>query len=197
MLALSSQLLIVTAGALVGIGVDGEKEFGRESAAQSDTDAEHLEEMAGSWDVRFLQHCGFWSHYDHRLRTSNWPIPALETVEQLALFAAEQALLRESPMAGDIFLQYARQRKSFVHAGLVVAVDEIGYSEDDEYFVVYTIEGDTDHVGRLRGGRAMRVRRRLVPAIGDRFVRWTEMGRSRRIATPGLDLVAAALERGA
>ena len=34
-----------------------------------------------SWDARFIHQCGYWSHYDHRSRSSSWPIPVDLTME--------------------------------------------------------------------------------------------------------------------
>ena len=110
MVRLSPQLLIATTRALAGMGVTGEMDF---------VDAL---DRPPSWDTRFIQQCGYWSHYEHRTRTSTWPIPANLTTAELALFGMAHHILHGAPEPGDIFLQYAEQRKTFVHTGVVLDV---------------------------------------------------------------------------
>ena len=88
--------------------------------------------------------------------------------------AKKKGLLRDTPEWGDIFLQYSTPLKEYIHAGIVLSAMERGrYTHLRSYVDVYTIEGDTNaHAGR-RGGRVLRVRRRLLPSHGDCFVRWT------------------------
>ena len=198
MVRLSPQLLIVTAGALVGVGVDGERAFATPSEVTPAIDVAPKAESSASWNIRFLDHCGYWSHYDHRSRHSSWPIPQRLGAHELAAFGASRDILRKIPSPGDLFLQYARRQSSFVHAGVVVLVNDTGSMDAGApYFDVYTIEGDTDHAGRLRGGRAMRVRRRLSPSLGDRFLRWADLDVDRGLTTPGISLIASAMRRGA
>ena len=81
-------------------------------------------------------------------------------------------ILRDAPRPGDI------------HSGVVVEVlASRQFRGKPRDFDLYTIEGDTDEFGRLERGKAMRVRRRLSAAMGDRFLRWTELARSTRILT--------------
>ena len=49
------------------------------------------------------------------------------------------------------------------------------YSPAEPYFDVYTYEGGTDECARVGGNQSMRVRRRLFPALGDCFLRWTTL----------------------
>ena len=177
MFRLSPQLLIATTRALAGLGVT-EEDFG-----EADDGAQHQGRVLGivqddrsSWDARFVQQCGYWSHYNHRSRSSMWPIPVDLTTPELALFGLAHGVLHDTPEPGDVFLMWGPSRDMFVHAGVVVDVlatyPEPGRKRS---FDVYAIEGDTDEYGRLRGGRAMRVRRRLSAARGDRFLRWAEL----------------------
>jgi hypothetical protein len=182
MLRLSPVLLIATAGAFVGLGAlpgdHGPGGFVRQIHAVHASDPT----SRASWDVPLIQHCGYWSHFDHRYEQSAWPMAGASTTEELAAFGKERRVLREEPAEGDIFLQYAPARGSFVHAGIVVAVLKSGrYDESTPYFDVATIEGDTDASGEIGGGVAMRVKRRLSPASGDRFLRWAELESFERV----------------
>ncbi|MEP6621837.1 MAG: hypothetical protein ABJE47_21105 [bacterium] len=137
---------------------------------------EGAEDPSGSWDARFIQHCGRSSHYDFRKRDTAWPIPpSVHTTPQLAEWGAQQGVLFDAPMDGDIYLQYGQQRKAFIHCGIIVSVLQRWVTKDGVpvSYEAYNLEGDTDQVGRLEHGRAMRIRRRLRPHLGDKFLRWT------------------------
>lgn len=175
MFRLSPQLLIATTRALAGLGVT-EQDFGEATPTEPLAGRLGQDEMPRSWDARFIQRCGYWAHYDHRSRSSSWPIPVGLTTPELALFGLAHDILRDAPEPGDIFLQWGRQRDMFIHTGVVVDVlasHRVGGKMS--FFDVYTVEGDTDEQGRLARGKAMRVRRRLSPALGDRFLRWAEL----------------------
>lgn len=179
MYALSSQLLIAAAGTMVSLGVDEGCAFGAE---MSDEPAAR---GAGdlSWDLKFIERCGYWSHYDYRYGKSSWPIPRGMSINELGLFAGSNEILFDEPESGDVFLQYSSRRREFIHAGIVVSVLASGrYTQHRSYVDVYSIEGDTDADGGRCGGRALRVRRRLLPSHGDRFLRWTAICPAR---TPG------------
>ncbi len=168
----STQLLLSTAGALVAMGAPFEdpRIAGDSEGTRAATDG------AMSTDVTFVQHCGYWSHYDPKARTSAWPLPHGLTAGEMATYGTLYGALRDEPRAGDIFLQWAPRVKSVVHVGIVVEVLASGrFSPTHPYHDVYTLEGDTDALGRRRGGRSMRVRRRLSAAQGDRYLRWTAM----------------------
>ena len=129
-----------------------------------------------SHDIALIQQCGYWSHYDCRSRRSCWPLPWMLTAADLAIFGLEHGILHDAPEDGDIFLQYAPQKESFVHAGIVASVLARGeYHAAAPYFDVYTMEGGVDESARVGGSRTLRVRRRLSPGLGDRFLRWTEL----------------------
>lgn len=175
MLRLSPQMLIAVAGALV-----------RQKAPAPDLDLALLEsppsreppeeeDTAGGQahlgDVGFVHHCGYWAHFDYRTNASSWPIPEAQTPTELAAFGLEHDILFPMPEPGDIFLQYAPQRREFGLAGIVVLLLGSGrYSPTTPYFDVYTMEADMRARGKLR-----RVRRRLSPSMGDRFLRWTDL----------------------
>jgi hypothetical protein len=129
-----------------------------------------------SWDVPLIQHCGYWSHYDYRCERSAWPVRDAATASELATFGVEHGVMREQPEAGDVFLQWAPRRMTFVHAGIVVAVlARGGRGSRAPYYDLDTIEGDTDAHGHLGGGVTMHMTRRLSAAAGDRFLRWADL----------------------
>lgn len=129
-----------------------------------------------SWDLQFVQHCGHASHCDPRTGESSWPIPAGVTYAVLAQLGTEAGILHEAPEVGDVFMQYGPSRKAFVHVGIVMGVLASGkYSAKKPYHDLYTVEGDIGICGQLYGGQILRVRRRLRPQSGDRFLRWVAL----------------------
>ena len=92
------------------------------------------------------------------------------------MFAEERSVLYAAPRRGDIFLQRGLRPRQFIHAGLVMTVDGQGFDNGEvAYFDTSTVEGDTDHRGLLHGGYTCKLRRRLSPKRGDRFLRWSEL----------------------
>jgi hypothetical protein len=184
MIRLSPYLLIATASALLRLGAHPEDHAPGgpidqlRTALPLDDEPEGVEPVGAPWDVPLVLHCGYWSHFDHRSERSAWPVAAVRTSPELAAFGAQHGVIHDSPEDGDIFLQYGPRQRRFVHAGIVVSVVAHGRSSrSTPYFDVVTIEGDTDQSGRLGGGVTLRVKRRLSPAAGDRFLRWTELER--------------------
>ena len=175
MTPLSPQLLIATTRALAGIGVNSEPGWKEATLPALDARTVPGEARRVSWDARFVLQCGYWAHYDHRTRTSSWPIPLTLTTPELAVFGKARGVLYDEPEAGDIFLQYAAHRRAFVHSGVIVDVLERIVAGLTMHYNVYTVEADTDEAGMLGGGKTMRVRRRLSPMLGDCFLRWVEL----------------------
>ena len=127
-------------------------------------------------DVRLLQQLGFRAYYDEVTQRSSWPIPFGFTPHELALYGKAHGVLHESPASGDIFLQRALRGREFAHAGLVMTVDGIDCVDDSTvYYRTSTVEGDTDHRGLLGRGYTCKLRRRLSPTLGDRFLRWCDL----------------------
>ena len=167
MLSLSPQLLIESARSLVGTG--------RVPGAGDPT--EHLGTSRTSWDLQFIQHCGHASHCDPGSGESWWPIPAGVTYTELAQLGTDAGILHETPEVGDVFLKFGPGRKAFVHVGIVMGVLGSGeYSPKKPFHDVYAVEGDVGLCGQLYGGEIRRVRRRLCPSAGDRFLRWAALG---------------------
>ena len=127
-------------------------------------------------DVRLLQQCGFRAYYDQATNQSAWPIPLGMSPHELALFGEAHGIMYEKPVSGDIFLQRSFYMKAFIHAGLVMTVNGEEFLNDRiHYFDMSTVEGDTDHRGLLGRGYTAKLRRRLSPTQGDRFLRWSEL----------------------
>lgn len=176
MLRLSPELLIAAASPLVRINVSVGHELVDARPPGAEAESGECGDVPSPSDVRFIQHCGYWAHYDALTRTSSWPIPHALTVEDLATFGLAHDILYPTPMPGDLFLQYAPQRKAYVHAGIVVLVLDSGqFSPRAPYFDVYTMEADTEETTSIERAMLMRVRRRLLPGTGDRFLRWTDL----------------------
>lgn len=171
---LSPELLIATMRALAGLGLTAQ-DFGEPAIARPRPAHHDDGRSSPSWDTPFLQSCGYWSHYDHATRTSNWPIPVDLTTAELALFGEAHDILHAIPEPGDIFLQWDADSEAFVHTGVVVQVLGDCRIGTGRAFDVYTVEGDTNQWGQLAGGRAMRVVRHLFPSRGDCFLRWCNL----------------------
>ncbi len=184
MLCLSHHLLIAAARALVGTGPVADMAPTPALSGDDASAAPPSEHVRPSWDLAFVQHCGYWSHRDAQTEQSSWPIPAGITRSELAAFGTARGILYSTPDVGDIFLQYGPSRKTFVHVGIVMAVLGSGqFCPKTPYFDVYTVEGDTGAYGRLHGGLTLRVRRRLNPGAGDRFLAWMELGYAQQLAS--------------
>ena len=178
MFQLSPEKLIASAFTLVASNVTGPQidEFTRLWTGG----LEGVEDPSGSWDARFIQHCGRSSHYNFRKRDTDWPIPpGVQTTPQLAEWGAQQGVLFDAPKEGDISLQYGQHRKEFIHSGIVVSLLHRWVTKDGvpREYECYNVEGDTDQVGRLERGHALRITRRLHPRLGDKFLRWTMVER--------------------
>ncbi|MES2177975.1 MAG: hypothetical protein V4550_08935 [Gemmatimonadota bacterium] len=127
-------------------------------------------------DVRLLQQLGFRAYYDESVAKSSWPVPLGLSPQTLSVFGAERGILYESPMSGDILLQRSFRTREFIHAGLVTSVNGNGLIDDRIfYYDLSSIEGDTDHRGLLYRGYTGKLRRRMSPTQGDRFLRWAEL----------------------
>jgi len=130
------------------------------------------------WDAALVQHCGYWSHFDHETERSAWPISAATSAEDFAAFGRAHGLLREEPQVGDILLQCNPARRTFVRAGVVVRVVARGWwTPKRPYTDVLSVEGDTDGQGGLGGTEVFRVARRTSASTGDRFLRWCDAER--------------------
>jgi hypothetical protein len=134
----------------------------------------------GAWKaggVAFVRHAGFNSHYDDFSKRSSWPLPPVHDAHELAHFARENGILSvEYPKAGEIFLRWSCQRKRFTRVGIVVHV-ETGVARADAagYIICGTIESPVLEHGAWRDQRVQRIKHKLSPELGDRFVRWVNL----------------------
>ena len=128
----------------------------------------------GGWSAAFVHHVGFWSHFDHRLGTSVWPLPATPSCTELATFAARHFVLAaDAPQPGDIYLLWSPAKKLFVRAGIIHGRSRrIRYPSGRKRYACLTIDADTTRDGLLRGPYTALVQRMISPAAGDRLIRW-------------------------
>ena len=175
MICLSSSLLIENAAALLAEGPQVETRLSVWAAPPMASEVDPpRSRRRSSWDMSFINHCGFWSHFHPASRSSSWPLGPDMTIHEMAWYGTARGAMFEQPQEGDIFFQHSPSRASFVHAGIVASVASSGrFSPTDPYFVVTTIEGDTNRSAQLGGGHAMRLTRRVSPGRGDRFLRWS------------------------
>jgi hypothetical protein len=144
---------------------------------QRDLPHDPLRGAIESRGAALIHECGYWSHYDHASGASSWPVPKFDDVAELARFADDAQVLQERPRVGDLFVQYSPIGASFVRAGIVAMVADEGQSFGHKRcYDILSIEGGTNENGELGGGYALALARRLVPACGDRFIRWTDIG---------------------
>ena len=146
------------------------------SAAANNQDAagDAVNHTASGWSASFVQHAGYWSHFDHRQGASVWPLPASSSCAELAAFAASRSVLAaDAPEAGDVYLLWSPAKKAFVRAGIVVSRHRpLGYPSGRAGYECLTIDADTTRDGSLRGPCTAIVKRTLCPAAGDRLIRW-------------------------
>lgn len=144
-----------------------------DSGPAASTDATTTEDEG--WSAAFVQHAGYWSHFDHRLGTSVWPLPHRAGCNELAAFAARHFVLAaDEPEAGDIYLLWSPAKKRFVRAGILLSRSRrFRYPSGGKRYECLTIDGDTNRDGALRGSDTAVVHRVLSPSSGDRLIRWT------------------------
>lgn len=153
-----------------------------DATAAASAAADYIEGAAGAaaditddrWSTAFVQHAGYWSHYDHRQGTSVWPLPVTESCTELADFAARHfVLMADAPEPGDIYLLWSPAKRLFVRAGIVLGCGRpLGRPSGRTGYECLTIDGDTDRHGSLRGPCTAIVQRALSPVAGDRLIRW-------------------------
>lgn len=177
---LSPRLLISAATAFAGLSEENAENEGWSAGAAPgifDLTRHSLEGAEpAAWDAALVQHCGYWSHYDHRSEQSAWPVIAQPTADGLAEFGIQHRVLKEEPKEGDIFLQYSPSQQRFVRAGVIAQVrDKHRLTETTAYYDIHTIEGNVGPRGELGGLRTLRMARRMAPARGDRALRWADL----------------------
>ena len=174
MLPLTPGFLVAAANAFVGLTEEGGDNHGQ----MVELFLREVEQPAGQpWCAAFVHHVGYWSHYDNRAKRSSWPLPATASCEELALFAGPLDLLKKDAREGDVFLVFSPSLKRYAHTGIVVSVDAT-YPIPDKHFVhvCTTIEGNTNSDGSSNGTTTLRKTRHFNTVVGDRFIRWAEIG---------------------
>ena len=138
------------------------------------------------WSAAFVHHAGFWSHFDHSMGRSIWPLPATADCDELGAFARFRNVLSSRvPAPGDVFLLWSPRRHRFVHAGIVLMAERFNSMACDPMrFACHTIEGNVTTTGGLGGDRLARVQRILSPLHGDRTIRWDALGVSSCVDLP-------------
>jgi hypothetical protein len=188
LIELTPLLALAVAGAMLASAVDGQllermlREVGQP--------------LGRVWDTAFVHHVGYWSHYEHELGRSTWPLPPTNDCNEWARFAkASGLLLEEGPRAGDVFLLWSRRRKQFVHSGLVAAhASATGLLPNEMAYVqCETIEGNVDAAGHWYQNGIHRVSRKLVAEKGDRLIRWADFGRDSAPTMPNPHQVCLAM----
>lgn len=185
----SPRLLIAAANTYVGWEQDEE---GRRLARRSAFVERVLHEVGASlggaapvpWHTAFVSHVGYWSHYDHEYGASSWPLPATASADELGKFAAERGVLTEEPREGDLFLQWADVKKEFVRSGIVLRLGDFALTpRGTPYQNVETIEANTNENRDADGDATLKQVRRVSVAMGDRYIRWSELDvRAERMA---------------
>jgi hypothetical protein len=135
--------------------------------------ASELTESAWS-STGFVHHAGYWSHFDHRIGTSAWPLPSTASCTDLAAFAATEGILvSDAPEAGDVYLLWSPSKNRFARAGIVIGrVRPLSYPSGRSGYECLTIDACTTRSGSIRGPHTAIVQRALSAHAGDRLIRW-------------------------
>ena len=187
---LSPKLLIAAANSFYRLGDESELVPGRTVEVML---SEVGQPPNTPWDVAFIYHVGYWSHYDNIGKYSSWPLPATASARDLGKFAEERRVLVKEPQEGDLFLQHSPTAKTYAHAGIVLETLHKGLLPNGrEYIRCVTIQGDTNRIGNPRGRLTYRIKRDLCVDAGDRFVRWVDLDNRAAFTNIGaqIDIVA-------
>lgn len=173
MLPPTPQLLVSTATTLAA------REFHRKAPRVEDRHA-RADQTRGDATLRFVHFAGFWSHFVESVGYSSWPLPPSRHIEDLAEFAEAHGGVTPRPVAGDVFLLASVRCDRHVRAGIVSGVETVRTTlNDSPTFICATIEGElaaatAGHAAhRLIGVRL--ARRQLSTALGDCFIRWSDL----------------------
>jgi hypothetical protein len=185
----SPTLLIAAANTYIGWNEDTEQQhFARRSAlVERVLDEMHVtltDDAPVPWHTAWVNHVGYWAHYDHFYGASSWPLPATASAEELAAFAKERGVLSDEPREGDLFLLWAPVKQQFVRTGIVLRLGDFVTSyRGTLYREIETIEANTNERRDEAGGMVLKQLRRLSSEMGDKFVRWSELDvRAERVA---------------
>ena len=182
MIPATPALLIASAGVFVGFGAEPVVSDGRWQSRGALVDR-ILTETHGAyagkalgWDAAFIQHVGYWAHYDPRDQRTGWTLPLTVNLDELGKWALRHGLLREGPSPGDLFLLRSRTEELYVRMGVLAFVErEVEVRDGFWEYECITIEGDSQVDMALGGGKVMRHHRRLSAAHGDAFIDWAAL----------------------
>jgi hypothetical protein len=168
---LTPSFLIASASAFIGMG----DERTSDDLTLTDIFLREVGLPPGSpWGTAFVSHVGHWSHFDHDGKKRNWPLPATGDPNALASFADQRKILRNDPVDGDIMLLWSAERRTFIHAGIILGLRQ-DQTNTDRGVRCATLEGDVSPNGEI-GGRCVRTLDRVVSwRRGDRFIRWSDL----------------------
>ena len=170
---LTPEMVIAVASAFVGLREQG----GNNRGLLIEMFLGGVKQLPGKpWCAAFVHHVGYWSHFDHAAGRSSWPLPPTASCYVLGEFALRRGVLLKEPMPGDVFLQYNSILRRFAHTGIVARVVAERLTAGEKWYECQTIEGNTNGDGARDGDGVFCKPRRLYPALGDRFVRWVELG---------------------
>ena len=173
MTILTPSLLVAAATSFVGIGEEGCNNRGQ----VVELFLREVRQPPGQpWCAAFVHHVGFWSHWDHAVAKSSWPLPATASCWELGEFARVRGILLKDPQPGDVFLVFSKQFQRFAHTGVVAAVNRVlATPAGDTAYEATTIEGNTSDDGSREGRTTLVRTRRLSIRAGDRFIRWADL----------------------
>jgi len=134
-----------------------------------------------NWAAAFVQHLGYWLHFDYEGRETSWPFPMSGSFDDMLRFASERGVVRDEPMVGDIALVCKRgsypSNPTYEQGGFVAKV--CGYGRLGKrgpfFYDCLTLEGNTDLYGAPDGQYVARVPRRIIAEVGDCFIHWVEL----------------------
>src|SRR5437016_9313324 len=121
MFPLSPARLIAAANVYIGQGNDPAEDLGYQARTADRVslfmhDTHPLPESMTS--AAFINHVGFWSHYDEVPKRSWWPLPAAETCDTLAEVASAMRVLSIAPPTeGELFLLWSPVHGEYSHTG--------------------------------------------------------------------------------
>jgi hypothetical protein len=166
MIPLTPTLLVAAANAFVGLGEEGADNHGQ----MVELFLREVNQLPGQpWCLAFVHHVGFWSHFDHRMGKSSWPLPPTASCSKLGEVADGLDILKDKPMDGDVFLVFSQKKGRFHHAGVVLGIDAC----EPMGYLCTVVDGNTNSDGSENGYTTLRHPRRFKKA--DRFVRWVDL----------------------
>ena len=180
---LTPSFVIAAASALVGVTEVGGNNRGQ--MVERFLKLTHV--PAGApWCAAFVSYVGYWTHYDHWVKATSWPLPTTASCQELGSFARRREVLEKKPVEGDVFLMFNVMEARFSHTGFVVHVDRTIPRENGScWYECRTIEGNTSAGS---GGTADTVAARtrtFYPEAGDRFIRWVALDERGEAGKPG------------